>query len=365
MIYGERVRQAREYCGLTQTELAKKVGVNQSALTHVESGRNIPSQELLVSIAEQTGFSLSFFEKEPVEDFPLGSLIFRARMALSARELNQAHQYASVLSEHVKKMSKHFDVPPLRLPRVNEEPIEAARITRVAFGLSPDVPIRKLTLSIEKNGVFVLALPIVFKKIDAFSTWAVLDIERPIIAISSGKSADRIRFSIAHELGHLVMHQVLRERLTPAERDANKFAAEFLLPGKAMRQEIHTPVTLTSIALLKARWGVSMQALIRRARDLDIITDRQYRYLFEQMSARGWRTKEPSNLDIRDEKPRLVAKMIEQLYGTSNFIDSYASDMSLSTKRAVELIKEHIDVKKLLFESYEIPPEQLQTYSHN
>lgn len=108
-----------------------------------------------------------------------------------------------------------------------------------------------------------------------------------------------------------------------------------------------------------------MQALIRRARDLDIITDRQYRYLFEQLSARGWRTKEPSNLDIPEEKPRLVAKMIGQLYDASNFINSYANDMSLSVKRATELIKEHFDTGKLPFETYQISPEQLQTYSHN
>lgn len=365
MIYGERIRQAREYCGLTQTELAKKVDVNQSAIAHIESGRNIPSEDLLNSIAEQMAFLPSFFKKEPVENFPIGSLSFRARQSLSARELNQAHQQASVLFEHIKKMSEQLNVPPLRLPRVNEGPIKAARITRVAFGLSPDVPIKKLTFTVEKNGVFILALPIVLKKMDAFSTWAELETERPIIAISSGKSADRLRFSIAHELGHLVMHQVIRGRLSQAEKDADKFAAEFLLPEKAMQQEIHSPITLTSVARLKPRWGVSMQALIRRARNLGIVTDRQYRYLFERLSARGWRNREPSNLDVPEEKPQLVAKMIAQLYGTSNILESLASDMCLPVNRVMELVKEHILGGKLPFDSYQISPTQLQTYSRN
>lgn len=365
MIYGERVKQAREYCGLTQTKLAKTVGVNQSAIAHIENGRNIPSEDLLVSIASQTGFLPPFFEREPIDDFSLGSLVYRARTSLTAREQAQAYQYAKVLFEHVKTMAERLNMPPLRLPRVSEEPRTAARVTRVAFNLSPDVPIRRLIYNIEKNGVFVLALPIVLNKLDAFSTWAKVEIERPVIAVSSGKSADRLRFSITHELGHLIMHQVIKGRLAQVEKDADKFAAEFLLPEKAMMQEINSPVTLTSIAKLKVRWGVSMQALIRRAHDLDIITGRQYRYLFEQLSSRGWRTKEPSNLDIPVEKPRLVAKMIEKLYGTSNIIESYANDMCLSVQRATELSSEHVGGGKLLFEGYQISSTQLQTFSRN
>jgi Zn-dependent peptidase ImmA (M78 family)/DNA-binding XRE family transcriptional regulator len=354
MIYGDRIRQAREYCGLTQTELARKVGVNQSAIAHLESGRNIPTADLLVAIAEQTGFMTSFFEKESTYEFPLGTLVFRARNSLTAREINQAHQHANVLFEHVQKMAERFTIPDVKLPVTNEGSAQAAAITRVAFGISPDTPIRKLIITLEKNGVFVLALPIVLKKIDAFSTWAEISTKRPVIAISSGRPSDRIRFSVAHELGHLVMHKIATSRIAEMERDADKFAAEFLLPEKAMRYEVHSPVTLTSTARLKLRWGVSMQALIRRAGDLDIITDRQYRYLFEQLSQRGWRTKEPSNLDYPEEKPRLVVKMIEKLYGNVNAIDALSKDIGLSKRKTIELLQD-----------YQVTAEQLQTYSRN
>ncbi len=365
MIYGGRIRQAREYCGLTQMELARKVGINQSAIAHIESGRNVPSDELLLWIADQTGFLPDFFEKEPAEDFPLGSLILRARTSLTARELNQAHQYANVLFEHIKKMSRQFNLPATKLPRISEEPIRSAQITRASLGLSPDTPVTNLITTIEKKGVFVLALPIALKKIDAFSTWVELTTERPIVVLSAGKPADRLRFSIAHELGHLVMHQVLRGRMIQLEKEADRFAAEFLLPEKVMLQEIQPPVTLTSIARLKARWGVSMQTLIRRARDLGTITERQYRYLFEQLSTRGWRMKEPDNLNIPEEKPRLVMKMIEELYETSDTIETFARDMSLSKRRAIEVIDEYMDRGKLPLKDYRVTLEEIQVNSRN
>jgi len=365
MIYGDRIRQAREYCGLTQTELARKVGVNQSAIAHLESGRNIPTTDLLADISENTGFMTSFFEKESTYEFPLGTLTFRARSSLTAREINQAHQHANVLFEHVQKMADRFNIPDVKLPATNEGFDKAAAITRATFGIPPNTPIKKLIITLEKNGIFVLALPIALKKIDAFSTWAEISANRPVIAISSGRPSDRIKFSVAHELGHLVMHKIVVARVAEMERDADKFAAEFLLPEKAMEYEIHSPVTLTSIARLKLRWGVSMQALIRRAKDLDIITSRQYRYLFEQLSQRGWRVREPRNLDLPEEKPRLVAKMIEKLYGNSDTIEKLAKDMCLSSTKASELIKEHIEEQRIPAQDYRVNLEQLQAYRSN
>ena len=150
-----------------------------------------------------------------------------------------------------------------------------------------------------------LALPIDLAKIDAFSTWLTAASKRPIIAACHNKPGDRLRFNVAHELGHLVLHGELK-RLRPGEhQQADRFAAELLMPGAAMRKEIEPPVTLSRIAPLKLRWGVSLQALIRRAHDLGIIANRQYRYLFEQLSARGWRTNEPviSQLPKNDREP--------------------------------------------------------------
>lgn len=332
MIYGERIKQAREYKGLTQIELANRIGVKQAAISQIETSEFIPSPDILKAISKETGFMAYFFEREPIS-FPLGSLKYRAKRSFTAKEETRAYQYTKILYEQVKIMAEKIQPPRILIPQLlNEKPKIAAQVTRDIFGLSPDEPIKNIINLLEKSGVYVFMLPLILPNIDAFSLW--ID-ERPIIAISSGKPMDRMRLSIAHELGHLVIHRGgPKNSIKDMETEANEFAGEFLMPQKAMTDEISLPLTLTIVARLKIRWGVSMQALIYRARSLKIITDRQAKYLFTQISAHGWKGKEPSNLDIKPETPQLFRKMIEGLYKDPS---EYAFNMGISIENATEL----------------------------
>jgi Zn-dependent peptidase ImmA (M78 family)/transcriptional regulator with XRE-family HTH domain len=326
VIYGERIKQARELNNLTQSELAKRVGCNQSAIAHFENDRTLPSNEILKAIAEITGVLPRFFEREPTYGFSLGSLSYRSRRSLTKKEEAKAYQYAFAMYEQARYLSGKLSFPPLRLPRVSERPILSARVTRASLGLAPDKPISRLVNTFEYNGGLVFVTPFPMFKIDAFSGWATLDIDRPIIIVSCNIPGDRMRFSVAHEIGHLVMHAAPKGTMIVMEKEANAFAAEFLMPEDTIESDLLAPITLTSIAQLKPKWGVSMQALIYRAHDLKIITDRQYRYLFEQLSAKGWRTREPSNLDVPIEAPQAFSKMVQSVYQS---IEAYAEDMDL------------------------------------
>jgi Zn-dependent peptidase ImmA (M78 family)/DNA-binding XRE family transcriptional regulator len=335
MIYGDRVRQARELCGLTQEELAIRVSVSQSTIARIENDSLCPSEELLRAIGRQTGFLSSFFEQEPIKDFSEGSLIYRSRL-LPSQEESRTYQYAKIIYEQAKKMAMAYSLPPHRLPTINaENPANAARIVRTSFGLSPDTPIKNLTRVIENNGIVLLTLPLASTKLDAFSTWAEFDCQRPIIATLLDKPVDRLHFTFGHEIGHLVLHRPVRGSLKEVDKEADRFAAEFLLPEDAMRRELLAPISLTSVARLKPRWGVSMQALIYRARSLGIITERQFRYLFQQMSAHGWRKHEPPNLDLPPERPQILRRMAETLYKD---IDEFAVDMHVEKNTAMRLL---------------------------
>ncbi len=104
-----------------------------------------------------------------------------------------------------------------------------------------------------------------------------------------------------------------------------------------MRREIIPPVTLSTLAPLKLRWGVSLQALIRRSRELKIITDRQYTYLNQQLSARGWKKQEPDNLAVPVERPRAFRKMVEVLYGDpveTAAVERFAADACITLSQA-------------------------------
>ena len=317
MIFGERVKQARELNGFTQTELANGLAITQSSVAQIESGRLSPSPELLEGIALQTRFPPSFFKQPPDDDFPLGSLLFRSKAAATSREEKRVYRYAQIGYRIIDKLLAKAKAIPLRLPRVDDDlPGTAADLTRAALGLSPDQPIGHLTNTVERAGVLGLALPVQSQHIDAFSSWVGPKSERPLIVMARAEGdGARLRWSLAHEIGHLVTHQAVIGDLAEIEQEANQFAGQFLMPEAAIREELLPPVTLASVAGLKQRWGVSMQALIMRALELNIITARQRKYLFQQLSMRGWRTREPQNLDVDLERPQSLPQLASLFYG--------------------------------------------------
>jgi|SRR5713226_178914 len=328
MFSGKRIRQARELRALTQIELAKRIGVTQAAIAYFEKGVKQPSADLMAQIATQTRFPLAFFSVDPPIEFSADSLQFRSHASLTKREISAARRHAEIAYEIVESLAAQLTQIPLTLPKCPREPVTAACQVRAALKLPPDEPIPNLIHVVERAGVLVLALPESSMRLDAFSLWVGPNSNFPIITISKDKPGDRLRYSVAHDLGHLAMAHPNMFR-AEEEREAGRFAAELLLPQKAMHREIRPPVTLSSIAVLKPRWKVSVQALIRRAYELNIITERQYRYLFEQLSAKGWRKREPSNLDIPQEKPRALRQMAELIYGRSINYDHLAADMHL------------------------------------
>jgi Zn-dependent peptidase ImmA (M78 family)/DNA-binding XRE family transcriptional regulator len=339
MIFGERVKQARELKGLTQKQLADAIGVNQSTIAHIETERICPSTDLINAIASETDVQPAFFEREPIKDFSPGSLVYRARANSRASERAQAYQYSKLYIEQIHGMAAQLTLPPLQLPKSVDSPVKAARLARVTFGADPTSPIQHVINILERHGVIIFSLPFGLERIDAYSTWATIDRDRPIITLSAGRPGDRVRSSVAHELGHLVMHQGLHGRVPELESEANQFAAEFLLPEEAMKQTLSHDLTLTNAARLKVRWRVSMQMLIRRAHDLGIITDRRYRYLFEQIGRKGWRKIEPVEIPI--ERPRIYKKMAEILYNPLEEADGLASATNIKYALSATLLAQY------------------------
>ena len=338
MINGYRIRQTRELARLTQAELADAVETVQSTIAQIESGRLQPSESLIEAIALRLGFPVSFFSRNDPPNFPLGSLLFRSHVNMPANERAEISRLGQIEFEIAAVLTKRVrNKVALRLPQLTEETIDyitAAQLTRNALGLSLDVPIPHLVRVVEQSGAIVLTLPSHFETCDAFSLWAnvpssqaAFEMKKPLVILSGETPGDRLRSSLAHEIGHLVMHQAIRGTTREMEEEAYKFGAELLLPEVAMREEITTPVTLTSLSKLKPIWGVSIQMLIRRAYDLDIITERQYKYLFKQLAERGWRTNEPIALQV--EKPRALRQMAEIVYGNPINYQGLAHDLDM------------------------------------
>ena len=339
-VQGERIRQARKIRRLTQTGLAREVGVRQSAIAQFESGQTRPAESTLSRIASATGFPETFFTREPYRDVPLGTLAFRARRSkTSGLDIDQAHAWTEILTECAAGLRHRIETIPVVLPRLEgEDPGAAARLVRSELGLAPGRPVPNMTYVLEQAGVAVFALPVELPARDAFSGWAGSP-RTPITVVSSGQSGERLRFSLAHELKHLVADVGLRGYVKQAESSADKFAAEFLMPEEGIRDDLRRPLDFAALLHLKHRWGTSMWSLIHRASDLDLISQRRAQQMYRSLSA-GWgRKSEPEPLPV--EKPRVFRKMIETLYGEPPSIPKFARDYDLLPGLANAVVTAH------------------------
>lgn len=345
MIYGARVREARDLRGLTQSQLAASLGVDPSTVAYIEADQiHEPRQELIDGIAHATGFPVEFFEDSDDIEFPSGSLLFRARGDMTKRQEAEARAWGALIYRRVFRLAQRLKTPAVTLPRLSDvDPEEAATFTRAALGLSPEGPIPHLINAAERAGVLVLALPIEMPRRDAFSAWVGDEVLRPVIVVVNGVPGDRLRFSVAHELGHLVMHQARPLRIKQIEAEAGAFAEALLLPAEGFSADLVPPLTLAQIAPLKPRWGVSIQAMVQRVYHLGLITKWQYNYLFQQIGKRGWRRNEPENLAVAVERPRAVRKMIEVIYGEQPDYKQVARDLRLFPHQARQLVESHAD----------------------
>ena len=338
MINGERILQAREIRGLTQTELARDIGVSQSRVARAERGGADLSDKVHL-LAMKTGFPVAFFYRDGAPDFPLGSLLFRSNTSLTKEMRARLRQKARLSFEIAVNMAKQFKSIDVHIQRISESPAVSAEVTRAALGLSPDTPITHLVNKLENAGILVLALPDEVPDHDAFSLWAEGLHRTPVIVVTGGKPGDRLRFSVAHELGHLAMHRTTFGGLAAYEREADQFASEFLMPRAAMLRELTEPVTLSSLATLKARWGVSIQALIMRALHLGIINENRRKHLLKLLATRYGRKNEP--VVIPPEKPRLFRQMAEALYGVPIDVHRLAADLAAPSRTVANILSAH------------------------
>jgi Zn-dependent peptidase ImmA (M78 family)/DNA-binding XRE family transcriptional regulator len=315
-MFGDRIRQARELCGMTQSELASKSGLTQSSVAQIESGAYVPSDATLQAIAIPIGFDVGFLKQDkPPAEFPIGSFLYRSQAGVTSRDKARAHRTAQLMFEIGQVMKTRLQDVPVLLPRTSEPPERAAQIARASLGFSPDSTIQHLINAVERAGVMVLSLPLDIVGLDGFSAWVGINHDIPVICLVAGKHGYRQRFTVAEELCHLIKHCPLRCTVKDADDEARHFVGELLLPEDVARAEIAHPITLSGLLALRGRYKVSLQFLIRRVSDLGIITQNQYRYLMMQVSSRGWRTREPGDTAIIQEQPRMLAKMVEVVYG--------------------------------------------------
>jgi Zn-dependent peptidase ImmA (M78 family)/DNA-binding XRE family transcriptional regulator len=326
-----RLVLARERRGLLGKELASECGISAQTVSNWESGATTPAPEILQRVASVLDFDVSFFYRPEVDRLPEGAASFRARTKLPARQKRAALAAGELARELADWIESRFELPPVRLPDLWGQPPElAAQVIRAEWLLG-EKPIPNMIHLLESRGVLVFSLAQDCHELDAFSFWSG---KRPIVLLNTMKTAERSRIDAAHELFHLVAHK--EETGKPEEEAADAFAGALLMPKNDLRQRIPRVLGLNQLIEEKARWGVSLAALVYRLHRVYLCTEWQYRTLFMELSKRGYRSAEPNA--IPREGSALLSKVFEALRTQGITPRRIANELGLSLGQLQELL---------------------------
>jgi Zn-dependent peptidase ImmA (M78 family)/transcriptional regulator with XRE-family HTH domain len=302
---------ARESRGYTQKAFAERVGISQGELSKIETGLRAPSKEVVQKFAASLGYSPKLlYMAERYWGANTDCAYYRKRKSASLQNVRQGLAIANIRRIQISRLLISGAVE-LSLDKqfkrmdIEENPggaIAIARTVRAMWCLPPG-PVMDLTRTIEDAGGIVFRSGFGSTKIDALCQW--VQGLPPMFFVNEDIPCDRMRWTLAHELGHIIMHHIPTENI---EREANEFAAEFLMPAKEIKPYL-SDLSLAKLASLKPHWKVSMNALLKRACDLATITERQRSYLWTQMGSLGYRTNEP--IPLPQEEPALVKEILE------------------------------------------------------
>jgi Zn-dependent peptidase ImmA (M78 family)/transcriptional regulator with XRE-family HTH domain len=331
---GERINPemlvlARESRGMTQSELASRLERSQGLVSKYESGLLEVSPDDISAITRILEFPPEFFRQtDKVYGFGSPCFYHRKRTRMPVSELRQIQARLNIFRFHITRLLRNIEIETenkfVRLD-VDEHggPEEAARLLRQQWGL-PMGPVQNVINAVEHAGAIAYAFSFGTRNLDAISQ--VVAGCPPLIFVNADIPTDRLRFTLMHEIGHIVMHQLPSDEM---ESQADKFAAEFLMPSLEIGASLRN-IQLPQLPALKTTWKVSMAALIKRAFDLQKISERQYRRLFMELSAQGWKTREP--IELPTEEPTVLNSILRVHLMSHGFTAAELSKMVNATQ---------------------------------
>ena len=319
---GDRLRNARMYNGISLTDLAEKTDIKKQSISLYENGKNVPDYERVRAMAKVLDFPFDYFFQEDKMKTYTETTYFRSQATATKKERAAQSVKLEFVAQMYEVLWNYIEFPKYVDPKVEftgyDDPLDCekqeaidemeavAQKVRKVWNM-PEGPIKDFQYILEYHGILVTGFATNADKIDAFSQRTIVDkADVFLIAVALGDklSECRMRFDMAHELGHIVLHPwsedieaLSKDEFKARERQANMFASAFLLPRESFTRDVlQYPTDLKYYLYLKKKWKVSLQAMMYRARQLDIISANQYQYMMRQVSKNGWRLKEPGDV---------------------------------------------------------------------
>lgn len=328
----------REYLGYSQTDLASHIhGLSQSNLSKFEKGIGPLSPEVKQRIIDFLGFPEEFYSKKISNN--VENAHYRRKSGISKKDRSHIEYSNKLIGYIVDEMSDSIEFPEMRLRMIDLEegytPESAAQFTRKYMRLS-DEPVKDVCSLLERYGIIVVEQDL---DVDAFDGVSFMtDKGFYVMIINKNFSNDHKRFTIAHELGHIVMHLSFQYPIPEyrnRENEANRFASEFLMPETAIKNSLYG-LKMQYLASLKSYWLISMASIIRRAKDLNCISSDKYKYLNVELSRKGYKKQEPINVSI--DIPSLYYEAYSLFKSELNYSDD---DLSEAFKLPIGVIQQY------------------------
>ncbi len=351
MFNREMLILAREFMGDTQKDLAEKLNITQAHLSRLEAGIHDISEDIINQLVNISDFNKSFFEQDK-EHYGLPLSVngnFRKRQAVTKKTYLKIKSLINIVIYNIEDLVKINNMNS-KLPDIlkqinyessnkknditNEETKEISdkdksSIKEIISILKKDLkidinkPVINIVKNLEEQNILVIEVDFGTELVDGFSYWVG---EMPVIFVSSKIPGDRQRFTILHELGHLVLHKnYINEQM---EKEADFFASEFLMPEKEIENDLYY-LTLEKLAALKLKWQVSMASLLIKAKSLQTIDENRYRGLWISLSKAGYRKVEP--IQINREETSIMKNLI------CNLGDKIEETIKLKTNKIKEI----------------------------
>ncbi|HEL4846209.1 MULTISPECIES: helix-turn-helix domain-containing protein [Stenotrophomonas] len=316
---GAQLRTARHFWGMTLQEIADAISTTRQFVSQLESGKAKPgrSDAIVQALANAVEVHPDFLFRREREQVHEEQAHFRKLAATKASTRQMVLARGTIFGQVVDFIAKRVRLPEVNIPdhsdSTSAEQIErAAELTRMHWGLGLG-PISHMVRVVERAGIVVAFFNEASAQVDALSIAS----KRPIIVRNDAKKSPfRQRFDIAHELGHLVLHegQVTGDRKT--ETEANRFASAFLLPRSTFAKAFPkkgTRLDWAGIRQLKLTFGASKAAILYRARSLDLIDENQYRSAIITLKNRGEAIEEAEDGLVANELSELIPKSLDVL----------------------------------------------------
>ena len=329
----DRIARARKAAGLSLRETATLVGVSQTAIQKFEKGALTPSSAHLIGLAKAFGVRTEYFFRSFEVD--LKGVEYRKHSKTPKKLLNridgdvrnQAERWFELINFYPKKPVANFVVP----SSVPDVVVSMEEIEEVAVGVRFDWelglnPIPDLIDTLESRGLNVITTKVSGEQ--KFDGLAATILGSPFVVVSSEWPGDRQRFTLAHELGHIVLNGRLAAGLDE-EAACNRFAGAFLMPQKKVIEALGAKrhkFELQELALLKREFGLSMQSILYRARQSGVIDEQFHRQLFKLFAQKGWRKHEPGE-QYPAEETLLFSQLTFRALGEGYIGDSKAAEL--------------------------------------